>query len=198
MHRAFHHKHQDATGVAREAAYEDPLAGQAIRKMPANQGAGQSCTSAEPERHPNRPHAQVKRVGTDDGDQRLRQRSEREHHGEGDAVEGEALPAQEAGIQLVHLGSECWRMTAMFPHRRWRIAVIFAGETKGGDSYTGLLAGETPGAITLRMAQGIEQQILRADIATMTISRLSLMPQELEKAMTNQELADVLAFLKGE
>jgi len=71
-------------------------------------------------------------------------------------------------------------------------------ETKGGDSYAGLLAAETPGSITLRMAQGLEQQIPRADIASMTTSRLSLMPQELEKAMTKQELADLLAFLKGQ
>jgi hypothetical protein len=32
----------------------------------------------------------------------------------------------------------------------------------------------------------------------MLTSRLSLMPQDLEKAMTKQEMADLLAFLKGE
>lgn len=71
-------------------------------------------------------------------------------------------------------------------------------ETKGGQTYTGLLASETPAAITLRMAQGVEQQIPRSDISSMTTSRLSLMPQELEKTMTRQELADLLAFLKGQ
>jgi putative membrane-bound dehydrogenase-like protein len=71
-------------------------------------------------------------------------------------------------------------------------------ETKGGEAYTGLLGAETPTTITLRMAQGIEQKIPRADIATMTTSRLSLMPQELEKTMTKQELADLLEFLKGQ
>ena len=70
-------------------------------------------------------------------------------------------------------------------------------ETKDGQSFTGLLVAETPSAITLRMAQGVEQQIPRSNIASMTTSRLSLMPQELEKAMTRQELADVIAFLKG-
>ena len=70
--------------------------------------------------------------------------------------------------------------------------------TKSGEAYTGLLVAETPVTITLTMAQGIEQQVPRADIATMTPSRLSLMPQELEKTMTQQELADLLAFLKGE
>jgi putative heme-binding domain-containing protein len=71
-------------------------------------------------------------------------------------------------------------------------------ETKSAEAYTGLLGAETPTAITLLMAQGIEQKIARTDIATMTTSRLSLMPQELEKAMTQQELADLLAFLKGQ
>jgi putative membrane-bound dehydrogenase-like protein len=71
-------------------------------------------------------------------------------------------------------------------------------ETKDGQSYTGILAGETPSAITLRMTQGIEQPIPRASIASMLTSRLSLMPQELEKAMTKQEMADLIGFLKGQ
>ncbi len=71
-------------------------------------------------------------------------------------------------------------------------------ETKDGQSYAGLLATETPGAITLRLAQGVEQKIPRPDIASMAASRLSLMPQELEKSMSQQEMADLLAFLKGE
>ena len=41
-------------------------------------------------------------------------------------------------------------------------------------------------------------RIPTTNIATMTTSRLSLMPQELEKTMTRQELADLLAFLKGQ
>jgi putative membrane-bound dehydrogenase-like protein len=71
-------------------------------------------------------------------------------------------------------------------------------ETKDGQSYTGILTGETSSAITLRMAQGVEQVIPRSNIASMLTSRLSLMPQELEKAMTKQELADLIAFLKGQ
>jgi hypothetical protein len=48
------------------------------------------------------------------------------------------------------------------------------------------------------MAQAIEQIIPRSDLASMTASRLSLMPQELEKAMSKQDLADLIGFLKGE
>ncbi|MEW6306122.1 MAG: PVC-type heme-binding CxxCH protein [Verrucomicrobiota bacterium] len=71
-------------------------------------------------------------------------------------------------------------------------------ETKDGRTLTGLLASETPTSVTLRAAQGIEETILRGNIASMSSTSLSLMPQELEKTMTKQELADLLAFLKGE
>jgi putative heme-binding domain-containing protein len=71
-------------------------------------------------------------------------------------------------------------------------------ETKDAQAFTGLLASESASSITLRMAQGVEQQIPRSNIASMTTSRLSLMPQELEKTMTKQELADLIGFLKGD
>jgi putative membrane-bound dehydrogenase-like protein len=71
-------------------------------------------------------------------------------------------------------------------------------ETREGQGFTGLLAAETPDAITLRLAQAIDQRIPRSEIASMQTSRLSLMPQELEKAMSRQDLADLISFLKGE
>jgi putative membrane-bound dehydrogenase-like protein len=77
------------------------------------------------------------------------------------------------------------------------IYTVYNVETKDGQSQSGLLAGETAENITLRQAQGIEQVIPRANIASMTTSRLSLMPQELEKTMSKQDLADLIGFLKG-
>jgi putative heme-binding domain-containing protein len=70
-------------------------------------------------------------------------------------------------------------------------------ETRDGTSYAGILGSETPKTITLKMPQGLDQEIPRSTIASMKTSRLSLMPQELEKTMTRQDLADLLAFLKG-
>jgi putative membrane-bound dehydrogenase-like protein len=78
------------------------------------------------------------------------------------------------------------------------IYTVYNIETKDGQSQSGLLAGETAENITVRQAQGIEQVIPRANIASMTTSRLSLMPQELEKTMSKQDLADLIGFLKGE
>jgi putative heme-binding domain-containing protein len=83
-------------------------------------------------------------------------------------------------------------------HEIMPVYTAYQVETKSGEAYTGLLTAETASTITLLMAQGIERQVPRTDIATMTTSRLSLMPQELEKALTKQELADLLAFLKGQ
>ena len=71
-------------------------------------------------------------------------------------------------------------------------------ELKDGRTLSGLLASENAGNITLRMGQGVEENIARSQILRLTASRLSLMPQEMEKAMTAQELADLLAYLKGE
>ena len=71
-------------------------------------------------------------------------------------------------------------------------------ETKDGRTLTGLIASETPTSVTLRQALGKEETVLRSDIEQLVSSKLSLMPQELEKAMTRQELADLISYLKGE
>jgi putative heme-binding domain-containing protein len=70
-------------------------------------------------------------------------------------------------------------------------------ETRDGRTLTGLLASDSPTSVTLRAAQGIEETLLRSNIAKMTSSSSSLMPNELEKTMSRQELADLIAFLKG-
>ena len=74
----------------------------------------------------------------------------------------------------------------------------YEAETKDGRSLTGLLTSDTPTSVTLRAAQGIEETILRSNLAKLTSSSISLMPNELEKTMTRQELADLMAFLKGQ
>ena len=57
---------------------------------------------------------------------------------------------------------------------------------------------EKPSGVVLRQAQGLTATIPRADVAKLEITPLSMMPQELEKTMSLQELADLLAHLKGE
>jgi putative heme-binding domain-containing protein len=45
---------------------------------------------------------------------------------------------------------------------------------------------------------GAEETILRADLKALQALPNSLMPTGLDTAMTQQDLADLLAFLKGE
>lgn len=69
---------------------------------------------------------------------------------------------------------------------------------KDGRVLTGLIASETPTSLTLRQPLGKEERLLRTDIEELVSSRLSLMPQGLEKSINRQEFADLLAYLKGE
>ena len=71
-------------------------------------------------------------------------------------------------------------------------------ECNDGRELTGLIIGETPASVTLRQAQGIEETIPRSGIARLKVGQASLMPEGLEAAMSQQELADLLACLKGE
>jgi len=76
--------------------------------------------------------------------------------------------------------------------------VNYECELRDGRTLSGLLAAETSTALTFRMAQGVEESVVRSQVARLTASRLSLMPQELEKAMSLQDVADLLGYLRGE
>jgi putative heme-binding domain-containing protein len=68
---------------------------------------------------------------------------------------------------------------------------------KDGRELEGMIANESPTHIRLRRALGEEESIARDQIVSMESSGLSLMPQELEKNMTRQDMADLVAYLKG-
>jgi putative heme-binding domain-containing protein len=70
-------------------------------------------------------------------------------------------------------------------------------ELKDGREVEGMIANESATHVRLRRALGEEESIAREQIASMEASGLSLMPQELEKNMTRQEMADLIAYLKG-
>ena len=67
--------------------------------------------------------------------------------------------------------------------------------TKSGRTHSGILARETATAVTLIATDRSEFRIGRADIDEIAPSRVSIMPQGLEKTMTDQEFADLLEFL---
>jgi putative membrane-bound dehydrogenase-like protein len=68
--------------------------------------------------------------------------------------------------------------------------------TESGKIYNGIIAVETANSITLRRAEAKEDVILRSTIEEMTSTGLSLMPEGLEKDLSPQDLADVIAFVK--
>jgi len=70
--------------------------------------------------------------------------------------------------------------------------------TKDGRTFDGVLANETPGAITLRGGQEADVTILRGDVQSIRASSISLMPEDLEKGLSKQGMADLIAYLRGE
>lgn len=69
--------------------------------------------------------------------------------------------------------------------------------TKDGKSYTGLIKAETSTSITMRMPEGKEETILRADIEELKTSGQSLMPIGFEKTISVEQMTDLIAFLKN-
>lgn len=78
---------------------------------------------------------------------------------------------------------------------RWMAYQI---DTKDGRVVAGLIAGETSTEVTVKMAGGITEVVPRANIAKMKSLDASLMPVGLEGGITKEQMADLLAFLKGE
>jgi len=73
--------------------------------------------------------------------------------------------------------------------------VNYTAATLSGRTVSGILAVETATSITLRRAEKAEDVILRSDLDTFTASKKSLMPEDLEKTLTKQDLADVMEYL---
>lgn len=71
----------------------------------------------------------------------------------------------------------------------------YVAVTSDGRSVSGILATETPAAITLLAADGNAVEIDRPDLEVFQSSGKSLMPEGLERDLTEQSLADVLAYL---
>ncbi len=68
--------------------------------------------------------------------------------------------------------------------------------TKDGQILDGLLAGESAESVTLR-GEYNDVSVRRSEIEEMRASAVSLMPEGLEKDMSRQDLADVIAYLRA-
>ena len=68
---------------------------------------------------------------------------------------------------------------------------------KDGSVIAGLIATETPGAITLRLPGGVEMPFPRVGIQSMKTLPTSLMPEGMESVVSPQDAADLLARIQG-
>ena len=75
---------------------------------------------------------------------------------------------------------------------------LYLVETKDGRTLSGLITSETAGNLTLKRADGGTDTVLRSEIQSLTSPGISLMPEGLEAAITPQQLADLIAYLKAD
>ncbi len=69
-------------------------------------------------------------------------------------------------------------------------------ELKNGESAQGIISTETPNALTLRNAGGQVTTIARQDIKSLKALGMSAMPVGLENQINEQEMSDLLAYLR--
>ncbi len=99
---------------------------------------------------------------------------------------------------LTDLTPEALSIAILDPNRE--VDARYAGYTaalKDGRLLSGLIAGETASAITLKRQEGQSDVILRADLDELATSGQSLMPEGLENDLKPSELADLIAFVAG-
>ncbi len=73
---------------------------------------------------------------------------------------------------------------------------LWSVELQNGESLQGIIASETPGAVTFRLVGTVDRTINRNAIKSLKALNMSIMPQGLEKQISQQQMADLLAFLK--
>ncbi|WP_170267059.1 PVC-type heme-binding CxxCH protein [Brevifollis gellanilyticus] len=73
---------------------------------------------------------------------------------------------------------------------------LYIIETNDGRFLSGLISSETAGNLTLKRADGGTDSVLRSEIKSLTSPGISLMPEGLEAAITPQQMADLIEFLR--
>lgn len=69
--------------------------------------------------------------------------------------------------------------------------------TKDGEDYSGIIKDETAESIHLVSSPTSEQHVPRSNIAEIRPGSLSIMPEGLDQQLTQQELADLIAYMKS-
>jgi len=74
--------------------------------------------------------------------------------------------------------------------------VAYVAETKDGETYTGFVAAENATTVTLRRPNEPDITLRRPDLKELKTTGKSLMPDGLEAAITVQDMADLIEFLR--
>jgi putative heme-binding domain-containing protein len=74
---------------------------------------------------------------------------------------------------------------------------VWTVETKTEESFSGIIASESPSAMTLRFLDTEDKVLSRDEIKQLTSAPTSLMTTGLEQNINKEEMSDLLAFLKN-
>jgi putative membrane-bound dehydrogenase-like protein len=107
---------------------------------------------------------------------------------------------REVGPNLSEIGKKLTKQamfeSVLFPsagvshnYESWTVA------TSDGNIYTGIITSETPDELTLKDAKAILRTIKKSDIEQQKKSEISLMPADLQKVLSEQDLIDVVEYL---
>jgi putative heme-binding domain-containing protein len=108
---------------------------------------------------------------------------------------------QQVGPDLASVGDKSPQglLTAILdPNRAVESRYInYVAITKAGKTYNGILASETSTGITLVGPNGKSQQLLRNELDELSSTGKSMMPEGLEKDLSPQDLADIIAHVRS-
>ncbi|MFN5897746.1 MAG: dehydrogenase, partial [Planctomyces sp.] len=109
---------------------------------------------------------------------------------------------REIGPNLTEIGSKLSR-EAMFESVLYPSAGIshnyemWTAVLSSGTTVNGLLVSSTDAEVSLRGDDALVRKFPRTDIEELVKQKISLMPADLQKTMTSQELADVVEYMQG-
>jgi putative heme-binding domain-containing protein len=75
--------------------------------------------------------------------------------------------------------------------------VAYTVTLNSGETVYGVITAETGSSLTMKGLDGKDRPVVRADVKSITSTGKSLMPDGFESAMKDQELADLLLFVKA-
>jgi putative membrane-bound dehydrogenase-like protein len=67
--------------------------------------------------------------------------------------------------------------------------------TEDGTSISGIMVSDTPDSVTLKGADAIPKTVKKSDIEEMVTQKISLMPADVQKLLTEQELVDIVKYM---